>query len=64
VNTQAAQAVAQAQADTSFGLDFPNLFNPPAVSEQAQVTDPVTSGGDSASTGWTGDEDEDEHNAQ
>ena len=47
--TQAAQqAIEQTEADSSFGMDFPGMFNPPAVSEQGTVNDPVTSGGDSA----------------
>ncbi len=41
-------AIEEAEADSSFGMDFPGMFSPPAVSEHGTVNDPVTSGGDSA----------------
>ncbi|MXO88181.1 hypothetical protein GRI32_05450, partial [Altererythrobacter aestuarii] len=60
VTTAAAALVEEADTETSFGMDFPKMFNPPAVSEQGLVTDAVTSGGDSATNAWKGDEDEEE----
>lgn len=51
----------QSETNASFGLDFPNLFNPPSVAEQGSVNDPVTSGGDSATYSQQA-EDEDESN--
>lgn len=56
----AQQAVAQEQTNTSFGLDFPSLYDPPGVAEQSTINDPVTSGGDPASNGQTRTEDDEE----
>lgn len=47
----AQQTVVETQSNTSFGLDFPSLFDPPSVAEQPTIGDPVTSGGDPASIG-------------
>ena len=38
-------ASSMAAVDAAFGVDFPDLFNPPAVDNQGLVDDPVTSGG-------------------
>jgi hypothetical protein len=42
------EASSTATADAAFGVDFPNLFTPPAVDNQGLVDDPVTSGGEGA----------------
>ena len=39
---------AQTLIDTGFGMEFPGLLDPPPIGDQGLVTDPVTSGGDSA----------------
>ncbi|MXO70659.1 outer membrane beta-barrel protein [Altererythrobacter buctensis] len=39
-------AASTAAADAAFGIDFPDLFNAPAVDNQGLVDDPVTSGGE------------------
>ena len=55
------EPAAQSETQAAFGSEFPSLFNSPEISEQGLVTDPVTSGGDSAVYAWDGaDEDEDE----
>lgn len=56
----AQQAVEQSQSNTTFGLDFPSLFNPPSVAEQASINDPVSSGGDPAGFGPTRTENDEE----
>ncbi len=40
--------VSEPASDDEFGVDFPALFNAPIVEDDERVTDPVTSGGDSA----------------
>ena len=45
------ELVEQAEADITFGIEFPQMFDPPEVAEQAVVRGPVTSGGDTANYG-------------
>lgn len=54
--------VQEAETNNTFGSDFPSLFSTPPMTEQGMVTGAVTSGGDSALYGWSGNEDEDDDN--
>ncbi len=51
---EAQKAVDQAEKEAAFGMEFPQLLQPPVVSEQGTVNDPVTSGGDSVASGSDG----------
>lgn len=57
------QVVEQLEAGLSFGMEFPQLFNPPPVGDRRLISDPVTSGGDST-TGRDNDQNEDDQNGQ
>ena len=48
-----------ASGDEAFGIDFPQLLEPPPVGDRGVVTDPVTSGGDPTASD-SPEEDEDE----
>ena len=50
----------ESETDSAFGIDFPQLFNSPVVTEDSLVTDAVTSGGDAAIYAWSGEEDDDD----
>lgn len=50
----------EAASDESFGFDFPGLMDAPLIGEVRLITDPVTSGGDSAVYILGGDDDEDD----
>ena len=47
----ASEPLGRPASDDYFGFDFPQLLAPPPVGDQGVITDPVTSGGDSATLG-------------
>jgi hypothetical protein len=53
----------QLQVETAFGMDFPQPLAPPPVGDRGLITDPVTSGGNSATDG-NDDQNEDDQNGQ
>lgn len=61
VTAQIAEVIEQSEADTEFGVDFPGLFNPPAVQDQGVIREPVTSGGDAANYADNSDDSEEDN---
>jgi hypothetical protein len=52
-----ADVLSQVETEEAFGVEFPAPLSPPPMGEQGLISDPVTSGGDSAMLGQTDDGD-------